>query len=193
MIKTEKWITNSSKKALIEKQAVFPIFTKRYSVAEKLFKQRTSGAAHGRISLSEMTVSSFSSGQGFDGFGGIDEEIFTKFALSELWETISTLGFMTVHEELAPTGSDLSKAMDSARGGYFPKFEAQAPPSAWYKPTSKKCNYECMTERYLYKGMVTNMGLNDENCSNSSDWKVCSTETFRQKDWRLFQLLTSQS
>ena len=46
--------------------------------------------------------------------------------------------------------SEIAKAMDEARGGYFKNVPNSYPSIAWYTYDDKTCNYSCQITEYTY-------------------------------------------
>lgn len=60
--------------------------------------------------------------------------------------------------------SDLSVAMDVARGGYFENIPNEYPAVAWYRNTMPNCDYFCQANIYLWWGYCVFSGM----CQNLS-------------------------
>lgn len=73
-------------------------------------------------------------------------------ALEEVWHIVTNGG----HERAYPSvfssqsGSEISKAMDIARGGNFQSPPASYPVNAWYTYDDTTCDYNCQVGEYLY-------------------------------------------
>lgn len=57
-----------------------------------------------------------------------------------------------------PGSSELTKAMDVARGGQFIQIPAKYPDNAWYSYTDQTCNYTCMAVEYFYWVLTSALG-----------------------------------
>ena len=72
-------------------------------------------------------------------------------ALEEVWHVISHMGYAhaypSIFGEEAPT--QLTEAMDLARGGHFINIPHPYPLQAWYTYDDRTCEYECMTGEYI--------------------------------------------
>jgi len=114
--------------------------------------------------------------------------------LEEVWHLVS-VGFYNVYPEVfGDENSELTRAMDEARGGYFNEVPEQYPVEAWfsyYDPAP----YAVHVHEYFYWAVVTNFGaLSPEvipgRCEESKhEWKICSKEELEKKDSTVFDLL----
>jgi len=75
--------------------------------------------------------------------------------------------------------SDLTRAMDVARGGQFTLIPRQYPDNAWYSYDDYTCDYECMAVEYFYWALTSILGGQDfpqraEWIEN--EWRLSSPE-----------------
>lgn len=93
-------------------------------------------------------------------------------ATEETFHLLTDVGYGTAYpsvfgrrccsgEPIALRGSEseLSKAMDAARGGQFWETPDRYPNQAWYTLTDE-CEYECFVGEYIHWGMITLLGFN---------------------------------
>ncbi|MGW9685472.1 hypothetical protein [Flagellimonas sp. 2504JD1-5] len=113
-------------------------------------------------------------------------------ALEEVWHIITNGG----HERAYPNvfssqpGSEISKAMDVARGGNFQNPPSSYPEGAWYTYDDSTCDYNCQVGEYLYWVMTSILGAQENRLNEiGNEWtlntkaKVQSTDT---KAWAIF-------
>jgi hypothetical protein len=125
------------------------------------------------------------------GFWGNDASV------EEILHTINTCSHIEIYPDvfgLDPNSSEMSDAMDLARGGQFLTIPSQYPEEGWYHYDDWTCDYQCMAMEYLYWCIVTNMGLLDNNmiCSGiSNEWELCAPEEFEAIDILMHTIITN--
>ena len=124
------------------------------------------------------------------GFWGDDASV------EEILHTINACSHVEIYPDvfgLDPNSSQMSNAMDIARGGQFINIPSNYPEEAWYHYNDWTCDYQCMAMEYLYWCIVTNMGLLDNNmiCNGISDeWELCTQEDFENIDNLMYTIIT---
>ncbi|WP_131248882.1 hypothetical protein [Aquimarina atlantica] len=113
-------------------------------------------------------------------------------ALEEVWHIVTNGG----HERAYPgvfssqSGSEISKAMDVARGGNFQSPPASYPASAWYTYDDTTCNYNCQVGEYLYWVMSSMLGAQENRLSEiDNEWRLntrAKVEATDTKAWAIF-------
>jgi len=125
------------------------------------------------------------------GFWGYDASV------EEILHTINACSHIDIYPDvfgLEPNSSQMSDAMDIARGGQFLNIPNEYPEEAWYHYDDWTCDYECMAMEYLYWSIVTNMGLLDNNmiCNGISDeWELCTQEDFQNIDNLMYSIISN--
>ena len=116
--------------------------------------------------------------------------------VEEVLHTINSCGHVEVYPSLyalEPNSSDLTDAMDMARGGQFITIPDPYPDEAWYHYDDWTCEYDCMAMEYLYWCIVTNMGIlaDAQTCAGiANEWEPCTPELFESTDTLMFNLVT---
>lgn len=116
--------------------------------------------------------------------------------VEEVLHTINACGHVEVYPSLyalEPNSSNLSDAMDMARGGQFINLPDPYPEEAWYHYDDSTCDYGCMAMEYLYWGIVTNMDIlsDSQTCFGiANEWEPCTPELFESTDTLMFNLIT---
>ena len=108
-------------------------------------------------------------------------------ALEEVHHLVFDYGWASVHpERLAPEGpSDLTTAMDLARGGRFEKVPGTYPAGAWYHYDDRTCGYDCMATEYFYWSHTTILGGqgDPDRCADiAEEWEPCTPERLAAVD-----------
>ena len=117
--------------------------------------------------------------------------------VEEVLHTINSCGHVEVYPSLyalEPNTSDLTDAMDMARGGQFITIPDPYPDEAWYHYDDWTCEYDCMAMEYLYWCIVTNMGIlaDAQTCAGiANEWEPCTPELFESTDTLMFNLVTN--
>jgi len=117
--------------------------------------------------------------------------------VEEVLHTINSCGHVEVYPSLyalEPNSSDLTAAMDMARGGQFINIPDPYPDEAWYHYDDWTCEYDCMAMEYLYWCIVTNMGIlaDAQTCAGiANEWEPCTPELFESTDTLMFNLVTN--
>jgi len=117
--------------------------------------------------------------------------------VEEVLHTINSCGHVEVYPSLyalEPNSSDLTDAMDMARGGQFITIPDPYPDEAWYHYDDWTCEYDCMAMEYLYWCIVTNMGIlaDAQTCAGiANEWEPCTPELFESTDTLMFNLVTN--
>ncbi len=116
--------------------------------------------------------------------------------VEEILHTINAVGHVNVYPsafDLSPNSSEMSAAMDAARGGQFLTVPAVYPEVAWYHYDDETCDYECMAIEYMYWSIVSLMGILDDTstCNGiSNEWEPCSPSLFESTDVLMYNLIT---
>ena len=136
--------------------------------------------------------------------GGIEEAGTWDGNLEEVWHIVS-VGWYAVYpeyfgvefsdsDEVIP--SNLTDAMDAARGGQFMSIPDEYPEDAWYAYYDDTCDYHCQAHEYFYWILMSNFGALDSSlttkCEDSKDeWNVCTKAELEQTDVIAFDLLNN--
>ena len=117
--------------------------------------------------------------------------------VEEVLHTINSCGHVEVYPALyalQPNASELTDAMDVARGGQFITIPNSYPDEAWYHYDDWSCEYDCMAMEYLYWCIVTNMGIlaDTQTCQGIADeWEPCTPALFESTDTLMYNLVTN--
>jgi hypothetical protein len=88
--------------------------------------------------------------------------------------------------------SQLTTAMDNARGGYFKHPPEKYPDNAWYT-RSDDCGYQCFVGEYIHWGMISILGFNEKRGENiKPQWQITDSDSLSKKDPMLYALLTNR-
>ena len=117
--------------------------------------------------------------------------------VEEVIHTINHVGHVSIYPNafnINPNSSEMSDAMDVARGGQFLNVPSNYPEEAWYHYDDWTCDYGCMAIEYMYWSIVSHMGiLNDTQTCNgiNNEWELCVPELFQNTDVAMYDLITN--
>ncbi len=117
-------------------------------------------------------------------------------SLEEILHLITQYGYAEVYPNKfgENKNSEIAKAMDEARGGYFKNVPNSYPSSAWYTYDDKTCNYSCQITEYTYWALTSILGAQEfpgrlEEIQN--EWKLNTKEKVKNNDSPAYGLLTN--
>lgn len=114
-------------------------------------------------------------------------------SLEEIWHIITHSGYAYAYPSIfrESKGTQLSNAMDIARGGQFTSIPDDYPSSAWYSYDDKTCEYDCQSAEYFYWAMTSILGAQKNRGGDiNHEWKLNTKELVEQTDVSIYQLLT---
>jgi len=114
-------------------------------------------------------------------------------SLEEIWHIISHGGYAYAYPSVfgEQAGTELSNAMDIARGGHFITIPNNYPESAWYSYDDATCEYDCMTTEYFYWAFTSYLGAQENRLNEiSHEWKLNTKQKVQDTDHAIYQLLT---
>ena len=117
-------------------------------------------------------------------------------SLEEVLHLITQYGYAEVYTNKfgENKNSEIAKAMDEARGGYFKNVPNSYPSSAWYTYDDKTCDYSCQITEYTYWALTSILGAQEfpgrlEEIQN--EWKLNTKEKVKNNDISVYSLLTN--
>ena len=113
-------------------------------------------------------------------------------SLEEVWHVITHSGYSKLYPQLSEeVGSDLTNAMDKARGGQFFSIPKTYPSNAWYTYNDKTCKYSCMATEYFYWALTSYLGAhNYREMEIKHEWKLNTREKLSKQDTTIYKLLS---
>ena len=116
-------------------------------------------------------------------------------SLEEILHLITQRGYAEVYPNKfgENKNSEIAKAMDEARGGYFKNVPNSYPSSAWYTYDDKTCNYSCQITEYTYWALTSILGAQEfpgrlEEIQH--EWRLNTKEKVKNGDQLVYSLLT---
>jgi len=113
--------------------------------------------------------------------------------LEEILHIITDAGYAQAYPTVfgAESGTSLANAMDIARGGHFETVPSTYPDAAWYTYDDQTCEYECMASEYIYWGLTSILGAQENRLPEiAQEWRLNTKEKVQQTDTAIYQLLT---
>ena len=115
--------------------------------------------------------------------------------LEEVLHVITQHGYAEAYSDIFGENKDseVAKAMDIARGGYFKNVPNSYPSSAWYSYDDKTCDYSCQITEYLYWALTSILGAQEypgrlEEIQH--EWKLNTKDKVKNNDQTVYSLLT---
>ena len=116
-------------------------------------------------------------------------------SLEEVLHLITQHGYAEVYPNIFGENKDseIAKAMDMARGGYFKNVPNSYPSNAWYTYDDKTCDYSCQITEYTYWALTSILG--GQNYPSRLDeikqeWRLNTKEKVKNNDPIVFSLMT---
>ena len=116
-------------------------------------------------------------------------------SLEEVLHLITQHGYAEVYPNIFGENkeSEIAKAMDMARGGYFKNVPNSYPSNAWYTYDDKTCDYSCQITEYTYWALTSILG--GQNYPGRLDeikqeWRLNTKEKVKNSDPIVFSLMT---
>ncbi|MDP6795240.1 MAG: hypothetical protein QGG00_07600 [Verrucomicrobiota bacterium] len=131
--------------------------------------------------------------------GGPHNPKSTEFdaSIEEILHIITSVGYAEVYPDVfgERKGSELAKAMDIARGGYFRTVPRRYPSGAWYSYDDRTCDYGCQVTEYVYwalTSLLDGQDFRNRGRDINHEWKLNTPEKLRDKDKAVVKILTNQ-
>ena len=136
--------------------------------------------------------------------GGIESAGTWDTNLEEVWHVVSVGWYETYPDYMGTENendeiisSNLTRALDAARGGHFESIPEQYPDDAWYTYDDDSCNYRCQAHEYFYWVLMANIGALDLSITNKceeskNEWNVCTKDELEAVDVLGYDLFNNQ-
>ena len=115
--------------------------------------------------------------------------------LEEVLHLITHSGFSQVYPSVfgEEKGSEISNAMDKARGGRFDDVPSDYPSNTWYTYDDKTCEYNCQVTEYFYWALTSLLGAQDfpgRYDEIGHEWKANTPSLVASMDSEVYNILT---
>jgi hypothetical protein len=116
-------------------------------------------------------------------------------SLEEIWHMVSDNGLSVAYPDVFGKipETEITDAMDAARGGRFDWPPAEYPEDAWYTYDDETCDYDCQISEYIYWTFTSFIGAQDfpgrlDQIGN--EWRLNTREKLQQGDPAVFEILS---
>ncbi|MBF0278282.1 MAG: hypothetical protein HQM13_10840 [SAR324 cluster bacterium] len=115
--------------------------------------------------------------------------------LEEVLHLISHEGLANIYPDVfgENSGTSLTDAMDTARGGHFEEIPSTYPSSAWFTYNDSTCDYACQATEYFYFALTSILGAQEyagRYDNISIEWKLNTRSKVQAGDPTIYSLLT---
>jgi hypothetical protein len=114
-------------------------------------------------------------------------------AIEEVWHIVTHAGHESAYPNVFGTdvGTEMSNAMDLARGGQFISIPNPYPTNAWYSYDDQTCDYSCQAGEYIYWIMSSMLGAQKNRLSEiGNEWKLNTNALVQSTDVAAYALLS---
>ncbi len=115
-------------------------------------------------------------------------------SLEEVWHIITNGGHERAYPDVfsSQSGSQISNAMDIARGGSFQNPPNSYPEGAWYTYDDPTCDYNCQVGEYLYWVMTSMLGAQENRLNEiDNEWRLNTRALVESGDPAAFAIFTN--
>ncbi len=117
-------------------------------------------------------------------------------SLEEILHMVTDVGWGGAYPEVfgREPGTEISNALDKARGGRFEEVPEQYPDGAWFTYDDETCDYDCMNSEYIYWALTSILGAQDypgrlEQIGR--EWRLNTREKVKERDPAVYAILTN--
>jgi hypothetical protein len=116
-------------------------------------------------------------------------------ALEEVLHLITDYGWAGAYPSVfgRVRGTEVAKASEAARGGYFEEVPERYPEGAWHTYYDKSCHYQCQISEYIHWALTSILGGQDYPGSynrGKNQWYLRTKEKVKSGDPTIYALLT---
>ena len=133
-------------------------------------------------------------GQGGQDLYGSETNPANEFdaSLEEVHHLILNTGWSLVYPDQLGIndGSELSAALDTARGGRFDTVPTSYPDDAWFTYDDRTCTYDCMLTEYFYWAHTSLLGAQQDRADEiGHEWRLATPEQVQAGDSAVVALI----
>lgn len=114
-------------------------------------------------------------------------------AIEEVWHIVTHAGHESAYPSVFGTGigTEMSNAMDIARGGQFTVIPNPYPNNAWYSYYDQTCDYECQAGEYVYWVMSAMLGAQENRLNEIADeWQLNTPALVQSTDVAAYAIMS---
>jgi len=116
-------------------------------------------------------------------------------SLEEVLHMVTDVGWAGAYPDVfgRGPGTEISNALDKARGGRFTGVPQRYPDGAWFTYDDTTCDYDCQNSEYIYWALTSLLGAQDypgrlEQIER--EWRLNTPDKVRQGDPAVYAILT---
>lgn len=114
-------------------------------------------------------------------------------AIEEVWHIVTNAGYESAYPTVfgTETETEMSAAMDTARGGQFITIPNPYPSEAWYSYDDPTCDYGCQAGEYIYWVMTSMLGAQENRLNEiDNEWRLNTAALVQSTDTAAYALLS---
>ncbi len=116
-------------------------------------------------------------------------------SLEEILHMVTDVGWAGAYPSVfgREPGTEISNALDKARGGRFEEVPDNYPDDAWFTYNGKTCDYDCQNSEYIYWVLTSILGAQDfpgRYEQIKDEWRLNTRKKVQQGDPAAFALFT---
>jgi hypothetical protein len=116
-------------------------------------------------------------------------------ALEEVLHLITDYGWENAYPSVFGRwrGTEVAKASEAARGGYFEEVPEKYPEGAWHTYYAESCDYGCHIAEYIHWALTSILGAHErywKELGGKDQWDLRSKEKVKAGDPTIYALLT---
>jgi hypothetical protein len=117
-------------------------------------------------------------------------------SLEEILHIVTDVGWAGAYPSVfgREPGTEISNALDKARGGRFEEVPERYPDGAWFTYDDETCDYDCMNSEYIYWALTSILGGQDypgRLDEIGREWRMNTPEKVREGDPAVYAILTN--
>ena len=115
-------------------------------------------------------------------------------AIEEVWHIVTNGGYERAYPKVfsSQNGSEISKAMNIARGGVFQNPPSSYPAGAWYTYNDNTCDYNCQVGEYLYWVMSSMLGAQENRLNEiDNEWRLNTLDKLKATDADAYRIFSN--
>lgn len=117
-------------------------------------------------------------------------------SLEHVWSFVTENGHAVSYPSIfsAQAHSEISNAMDTARGGTFQSPPASYPAGAWFTNSEAACNFSCQISKYHFWILSSMLGANDNRLIEiQNEWTLNTRAKVQTTDVKAWVIYTNTS
>lgn len=117
-------------------------------------------------------------------------------SIQSVWMFISKNGHEVSYPAVfsSQANSQISEAMNTARGGFFQNPPATYPATAWYTNSEATCDFSCQVSKYNFWILSSKLGANQNRLADiQSEWTLNTSAKVQSDDLKAWAIFTNST